>query len=272
MGAKTKIQYCDSTWSPVTGCLHGCEYCYARGIARRFGGAYSPTSKKNVKLDSPEVNDCWKQPTDIDEPRGYMTKKGKLISAPYPYGFIPTLHRYRLGVPQTWKTPRTIFVCDMADLFGDWVPDEWIQAVFEACAAAPQHTYLFLTKNPKRYIALAKNSKLPSGENLWYGSTATDNNADIFFSTSHNSVVSAEPLLGDGLNTRLDNLSCSQGGVIIGAMTGPGAKKHQPRREWVDDIVAAADDAGIPVFMKDSLAGIVGEENMRRELPWEVHK
>ncbi|MFR1061783.1 MAG: DUF5131 family protein [Enterocloster sp.] len=33
---KTKIDWCDSTWNPVTGCLHGCEYCYARGIAKRF--------------------------------------------------------------------------------------------------------------------------------------------------------------------------------------------------------------------------------------------
>lgn len=28
-------------------------------------------------------------------------------------------------------------------------------------------------------------------------------------------------------------------------------------------------DCGIPVFMKESLAPIVGEENMRREFPWE---
>lgn len=33
MGAKTKIDWCDSTWNPVTGCLHGCAYCYARKIA-----------------------------------------------------------------------------------------------------------------------------------------------------------------------------------------------------------------------------------------------
>lgn len=39
MGYKTKIDWCDSTWNPVTGCLHGCEYCYARRIAERFSGA-----------------------------------------------------------------------------------------------------------------------------------------------------------------------------------------------------------------------------------------
>lgn len=35
---KTKIEWADSTWNPVTGCLHGCEYCYARRIANRFAG------------------------------------------------------------------------------------------------------------------------------------------------------------------------------------------------------------------------------------------
>lgn len=45
MGAKTKIDWCDSTWNPVTGCLHGCEYCYARRIAERFGGGYKPDTE-----------------------------------------------------------------------------------------------------------------------------------------------------------------------------------------------------------------------------------
>ena len=33
----TKIDWCDFTWNPVWGCLHNCPFCYARGIARRFG-------------------------------------------------------------------------------------------------------------------------------------------------------------------------------------------------------------------------------------------
>lgn len=36
---KTDIEWTDFTWNPVTGCLHGCPYCYARGTARRF---YTP--------------------------------------------------------------------------------------------------------------------------------------------------------------------------------------------------------------------------------------
>jgi len=33
---KTKIEWTDYTWNPITGCLHGCDYCYARKIAARF--------------------------------------------------------------------------------------------------------------------------------------------------------------------------------------------------------------------------------------------
>ena len=33
---KSLIEWTDFTWNPVTGCLHGCPYCYARRIAERF--------------------------------------------------------------------------------------------------------------------------------------------------------------------------------------------------------------------------------------------
>ena len=138
---KTKIEWCDYTFNPVTGCLHNCEYCYAMKIAKRFGGVDEHISR------------------EIPQHMVYIfnnkpTLKGK--AAPYPFGFIPTFHRYRLDEPQRVKKPQNVFVCSMADLFGDWVPDEWVQQVFEACEKAPWHRYLFLTKNPKRYIELFK--------------------------------------------------------------------------------------------------------------------
>jgi len=44
-----------------------------------------------------------------------------------------------------------VFVEDMSDLFGDWVPTEMIQKVLEKCGRHPETRFLFLTKNPKRY-------------------------------------------------------------------------------------------------------------------------
>ena len=150
---KTKIDWADSTWNPVTGCLHGCEYCYARKIAEQFG-----THNKYERPYEPV----------LDVP----IRRVRTEAEPYPYGFKPTFHRYRLGEPARWKKPRTIFVCSMADLFGNWVPDEWIREVFQACEAAPQHRYLFLTKNPERLNRLAREGKLP--QKHWYGYSASD--------------------------------------------------------------------------------------------------
>jgi protein gp37 len=36
---KTSIEWCTHSWNPMTGCLHGCPYCYARKIAERFKGS-----------------------------------------------------------------------------------------------------------------------------------------------------------------------------------------------------------------------------------------
>jgi protein gp37 len=38
---KTAIEWCDYTWNPITGCLYGCEYCYARRWARWRGKLFS---------------------------------------------------------------------------------------------------------------------------------------------------------------------------------------------------------------------------------------
>ena len=51
--------------------------------------------------------------------------------------------------------------------------------------------------------------------------------------------------------------------VIIGAMTGPGSAKKQPKREWIQAIVDDASITGVPVFMKDSLKAVWGDDLIR---------
>ena len=133
MGKKTKIDWCESTWNPVTGCLHGCEYCYARKIAERFGGA-SETHNNECCNECQWITEGTGEIHSLNEPI-FDFDNGR--NAPFPFDFDPTFHRYKLDEPQRWKKPRNIFVCSMADLFGAWVPDEWIRQVFEACDAAP---------------------------------------------------------------------------------------------------------------------------------------
>ena len=138
MGQSTRIDWCDATWNPVTGCYHDCPYCYARGIARRFGGHLTEWKCRNIH--------------ELERPVRKKAMPGKIGAiVPYPHDFEPTMHRYRLDIPQEWKDPRTIFVCSMADLFGNWVPMDWKIETLLACREAPQHRYLFLTKNPTGY-------------------------------------------------------------------------------------------------------------------------
>lgn len=254
---KTKIEWCDSTWNPVTGCYHNCEYCYAKGIATRFAG-FDPD-------ENPDDFGYRRGGTilELDEMQARRQKNGKVVPAIYPLGFTPTLHRYRLDEPQRLIKPRTIFVCSMADLFGEWVPGEWIEAVFAACEKAPQHRYMLLTKNPFRYEQLHQKGILRKSGNIWYGFSATKATHDYWLDTQYNTFVSVEPLL-EAVDVRPEEPKW----IIIGAETGNRKDKVVPEKPWIDEICKSADEANIPVFMKDSLIPIVGEENMRREFPW----
>lgn len=245
---KTKIDWCDSTWNPVTGCLHGCEYCYARGIAERFGGNITGTETvKRITIEDGRV--VWDLLNPIHKTDGKIS--------PYPCGFVPTLHRYRLN-DYIGKKGRNIFVCSMADLFGKWVPDDWIEEVFAACEKAPQHNYLFLTKNVKRYVEYG----VPIFENMWYGTSITrEEDMHLFNSLPArcNTFVSIEPIL-ENLEVEKYNVMFRQvDWFIIGAETGNRKSKVVPERKWIEDIVNECKKGNKPVFMKSSLAGIWGE-------------
>lgn len=241
---KTKIDWCDSSWNPVTGCQHGCEYCYAKGIANRFGfHAVEPDINKRVLLEMP-------------------VSAGKKV--PYLFDFQPTFHRYRLDEYRN-KSGRNIFVCSMADLFGEWVPDSWIEEVFAACESAPQHNYLFLTKNVKRYVG----HSVPMSENMWYGTSITkESDTDLFNSLPAfcNIFVSIEPILED-LRVEKCNIMFRQvDWFIIGAETGRRKGRIVPERKWIENIVRECRKNNKPVFMKSSLMNIWGE-HLIQEFP-----
>lgn len=270
---KTKIDWCDSTWNPVTGCLHGCEYCYARGIANRFGGTDSEVFDEEYRLYAKH---------ELNMPLFLNGRK-----APYPYGFAPTFHRYRLD-DYINKKSRNIFVCSMADLFGEWVPYGWIKEIFAACEKAQQHNYLFLSKNPGNFPRTSEPYSGvfgKHGENYWFGTTITKQ-SDLEYrlwellQVRGHTFLSIEPLhenldlehiwtknkevmlslpakmayyLGGGQSYHMPEW------VIIGAETGSRKGKIVLQKQWIEDIVCACRKANIPVFMKSSLSGIWGE-------------
>ena len=291
MGAKTKIDWCDSTWNPVTGCEHRCPYCYAKGIAERFGTNWLPDENPDdykCVLDGTETHAI----LELDGMQARKQKDGRIVPAAFPLGFTPTLHRYRLDEPQNWKKPRTIFVCSMADLFGDWVPEWWIAEVFKACEAAPQHRYLFLTKNPGRLVEMANaytvrqwNEQhsdkrhpstdeyngvlaLPQHDNWWFGSSLDSADAQRFNGGfGWNTFTSIEPLMED-MQMGIGSFG-SDRWTIIGAETGNRRNKVIPERAWIDNILEAAALTGVKVFMKESLRDLM-DADFRQELPWEV--
>ncbi len=40
---RTRIEWTYYSWNPITGCLHGCWYCYARKLFTRFHKSFAPT-------------------------------------------------------------------------------------------------------------------------------------------------------------------------------------------------------------------------------------
>lgn len=263
----TRIDWCDSTWNPVTGCKGGCDYCYARSIANRFGGWTTGGVKTTQNFFS--------DPPVLDSPLLLERKSGKVVKAPYPFAFTPTFHRYRLEEPLKKRKGQNIFVGSMADLFGRWVPTKWIVEVLDICREAPQHNYLFLTKFPDRYVELDHLALLPHEENFWYGATITNAKqmkraADSIGQLRQEvrSFFSMEPLMEDVARSEAWEMAYNgayANWIIIGAMTGPGSESQQPCREWVERIV---DDVKnelspfypIPVFMKGNLRKVWGRD------------
>lgn len=124
MSDKSKIEWTDATWNPITGCtVHsaGCTNCYAMQIAGTWL-KHHPSRKGLTR----EVN-------------GNHVWTGEV-----------KFNEQWLLQPIQWKRPRDIFVCAHADLFHEKVPDEWIDKIFAVMALAPQHRFQVLTKRSDR--------------------------------------------------------------------------------------------------------------------------
>lgn len=210
---KNTIGWCDLTWNPVTGCLHGCWYCYARKMFTRFHRS-----------------------------------------------FEPTFHPERLNEPWELKKPSKIFCCSVADLFAEWTPVEWRDAVLESINLCPiNHTFQLLTKNPER---------IPEGfygkqdRPIWIGATITSQSEmwkaiQLYHRVwGHvNRFLSFEPLLEaiDIIQPHLENYPYLNGidWIIIGKLTG--SRKVPLQKEWVQSLIDQARQYNIPIFIKNNV-------------------
>ena len=207
------IDWAKWSWNPVTGCRYGCKYCYARDIANRFNAGNFEYTVHNDRFRAP-----------------YDSK-------------IPKKREKEAGI-------NNVFVCSMADLFGDWVETNVIQEVLDVCRDTPQWTYIFLTKNPKRLI----DYDFPV--NSWVGTTV-DCNARVANALKYMPQVKApvrflscEPLLED-LN--IDSLRGFEW-LIIGAQSKTTeVPEFQPEQQWVTKLISTARKVGAKVFIKPNL-------------------
>ena len=211
---RTKIEWTEYTWNPITGCSSNCGYCYARRMAYRLRG----------RCGYPQ-----------DEP------------------FRPTFHPDRILEPTLLKKPSKIFTCSMGEFFDREVPALWRELVLCVMHHTP-HTYQILTKKPLSIPVYEEpDLDWPSNLWLGVSVDGVTTTADLInrldakefpFTT----FVSFEPLLG-----RIDfsEVYGIPQWVIIGAQTGPNAKP--PRKEWIGDILLWATEYDIPVFLKDNL-------------------
>ncbi|HCU50400.1 MAG TPA: hypothetical protein DGG94_11480 [Micromonosporaceae bacterium] len=231
------ISWAAWSWNPVTGCLHGCDYCYARAIAHRFTDGF-------------------------------------------PAGFTPLFHEERLDAPANTSIPqahrddpayRRVFVCSMADLYGRWVPDEWIDRVHGSMLATPYWEYLLLTKFPSRYVGL----KLPP--KAWVGTSVDEQKRVRIAEDAFRKIdgVKVKWLSLEPLREPLEFADLSMfDWVVIGAQTETRqpdgtVEAFGPPSKWVDQIKRVADAAGIPVHEKPNLYNGRPGAQPRNEYPAE---
>jgi protein gp37/ParB-like chromosome segregation protein Spo0J len=212
------IEWAMWSWNPITGCLHDCPYCYARDIAGN-----------------------------------------KRMASAYPNGFAPTLKARSLLAPRHMAVPReahadarfrNVFTGSMTDLFGRWVPEEWIEAVLREMHAAPDWNFLCLTKFPKRM------AEFDIPENVWMGTTvdlqARVAAAEAGFAKLKCKVkwLSCEPLLEP---LKLKQLELFDWMVVGGASASSKSPEWHPPSQWIYDLRRQAEAAGVVWYEKTNL-------------------
>jgi len=208
--------------------------------------------------------------------------------------YSPRLEPELLLAPLHIRKPSTILVNFTGDLFGDWVdpnalvdviewdkpyaPEPLREIVFRVIKARPEHSFLFLTKNP---TGLLKWGQFP--DNAWVGVSACNqkmyNEAVAVLSSikAEHKWLSFEPLLSD---IKIQSPYDLEGieWVVIGAQS-PYNSQTAPKMVWVQRILVSAHNAGnIHVWLKNNLAPVINNTNepgwqgWRLELPLGVKK
>ena len=208
---RSKIEWTEVTWNPITGCdkiSPGCKNCYAERMSKRLKAMGQPN---------------------------------------YANGFQLTMHEQMLERPLQWRKSKTVFVNSMSDLFHEDVPEDFIQRVFDVMRRASWHQFQVLTKRSGRLARLDSTIDWPP--NVWMGVSVE--NEDYTFriehlreTGAHTRFLSLEPLLGPVPNLELSQIDW----VIVGGESGPGARPMTEK--WVIEIRDQCIATRVPFFFK----------------------
>ena len=277
MGDKTKIEWADATWNPVTGCTKvspGCDHCYIdrsppfRIERRRFVKECSHCSGDGFE----PMTGKWRESHACSVCGG----DGEVASSKVGASTGVRLHQDRTEIPLRWRKPRRVFVCSLADLFHDEVPDDYIARVFAVMGLARAHTFQVLTKRPARMRALLSSSWFQelvtvsmtrhpghvTGErlpvlpfpNVWVGTTVenqewADRRIPILLDTpAAVRFLSVEPMLGPVDLGAWVTPRTPVDWVICGGESGPGARPMHP--DWACGLRDQCVNAGVPFLFK----------------------
>jgi protein gp37 len=239
MAQGSSIEWTEATWNPVTGCTKispGCKHCYAERMAERLQAMGQPNYKN---------------------------------------GFDLTLQPQMLELPLRWRTPQTIFVNSMSDLFHDDVPLAYIQRVFDVMRRAHWHRFQVLTKRASRLAEL--DSEIEWTSNIWMGVSVESAKYvgridDLRRTHAHVRFLSLEPLLGPLPDLDLRGIHWA----IVGGESGPKARPMDAA--WAIDLRDQCRRARVPFFFKQwggknkKRAGRVLEGRTWDEMPVGRHR
>lgn len=254
------------TFNPITGCLN-----HTDGLCK--GGGFSCYA---YKLAHGRVKSRYLANTNVCLLAGTLPTEA-LTNPFYPRLWEGKLEPLNKNNPYSRKAPVGVFVCDMSDLFGIGIPEEWTKRILDRFQYCPQHRFYLLTKQPQNLLKFS-----PFPDNCWVGITMAKPNPDDFYDLdgveARIRYLSVEPMLARFPEWSFEELPVDW--LIIGACTGTLAemlelkRKYpdltvmtsgkkwtaQPKIEWVKEIVEAAGRAGIPVFLKDNLGQALPRE------------
>jgi len=186
-----------------------------------------------------KVNNRYKVITDFSNPQFFEERLSKLST----------------------KKHTVFFLTSMSD-FSIWKP-EWQEKVLKVIEENPQNTFLVLTKHPE---LIHLQTKLT---NLWIGVTITNKSDLARISILKQQVqcqhyfVTFEPLFEDLGELDLNGVDW----IVIGTETGNRKGKTPSQKDWIVSIFRQAKKRHVPVFMKESLINIVGDDLLLQELP-----